>query len=118
MHVRGRAGNQAPFVKGISVQVLLQFAIDDTAGGENEDALTEIGFYVPKEAASFQDGQEPPAKVGDLQFVIHAGLVYSHGSVRCTARVVPLVEARWFAWNCITILPSIDRLGSWYAGLA
>ena len=47
-----------------SVQVLLQFAIDDTAGGENEDALTEIGFYVPKEAASFQDGQEHPAKVG------------------------------------------------------
>ena len=46
-----------------SVQVLLQFAIDDTAGGENEDALTEIGFYVPKEAAGFQDGQEQPAKV-------------------------------------------------------
>ena len=46
------------------MQVLLQFAIDDTAGGENEDALTEIGFYVPKEAASFQDGQEHPAKVG------------------------------------------------------
>ena len=46
------------------MQVLLQFAIDDTAGGENEDALTEIGFFVPKEAASFQDGQEHPAKVG------------------------------------------------------
>ena len=45
------------------MQVLLQFAIDDTAGGENEDALTEIGFFVPKEAASFQDGQEHPAKV-------------------------------------------------------
>lgn len=46
-----------------SVQVLLEFAIDDTAGGENEDALTEIGFYVPKEAAGFQDGEEHPAKV-------------------------------------------------------
>ena len=51
------------------MQVLLQFAIDDTAGGENEDALTEIGFYVPKEAASFQDGQEHPAKVGDSGLV-------------------------------------------------
>jgi len=45
------------------VQVLLEFAIDDTAGGENEDALTEIGFYVPKEATGFQDGEEHPAKV-------------------------------------------------------
>ncbi len=52
------------------MQVLLQFAIDDTAGGENEDALTEIGFYVPKEAASFQDGQEHPAKVGDSRLVM------------------------------------------------
>ncbi|CAK0784212.1 hypothetical protein CVIRNUC_007416 [Coccomyxa viridis] len=44
-------------------EVLLEFAIDDTAGGDNEDALTEIGFFVPKEATGFQDGEEQPAKV-------------------------------------------------------
>ena len=48
----------------VPMQVLLEFAIDDTAGGENEDALTEIGFYVPKEATGFQDGNEHSAKVG------------------------------------------------------
>ena len=48
----------------VPMQVLLEFAIDDTVGGENEDALTEIGFYVPKEATGFQDGNEHSAKVG------------------------------------------------------
>ena len=48
---------------GDSSQVLLEFAIDDTAGGDNEDALTEIGFFVPKEATGFQDAEEHPAKV-------------------------------------------------------
>ena len=29
---------------------MLEFPVDDTAGGEKEDALTEMGFYVPKDA--------------------------------------------------------------------
>lgn len=35
--------------------------MDDTAGGDNEDALTDMVFYVPKEAAGFNDGEEEQA---------------------------------------------------------
>ena len=80
--------------------MLLQFAIDDTAGGENEDALTEIGFYVPKEAASFQDGQEHPAKVGvtadsfcrnTIQFTIQLTI---HYSCKCPPLYAVLIPPR------------------------
>ena len=46
-------------------QVVLEFPVDDTAGGEKEDALTEMGFYVPKDAPGW-DGGEHAAKVGPL----------------------------------------------------
>ena len=50
---------------GWSVQVVLELPVDDTAGGEKEDALTEMGFYVPKDAAGWGAGdQEHAAKVG------------------------------------------------------
>ena len=46
------------------MQVVLEFPVDDTAGGEKEDALTEMGFYVPKDAAGWGAGdQEHAAKV-------------------------------------------------------
>lgn len=45
-------------------QVTLEFPVDDTAGGDNEDALTDMVFYVPKEATGFsENGEEQPAKV-------------------------------------------------------
>ena len=38
--------------------------MDDTAGGDNEDALTDMVFYVPKEATGFnENGEEQAAKV-------------------------------------------------------
>jgi hypothetical protein len=44
--------------------VVLEFPVDDTAGGDKEDALTEMGFYVPKEAMGYGDeGEEHGAKV-------------------------------------------------------
>ncbi len=46
------------------MQVTLEFPVDDTAGGDNEDALTDMVFYVPKEASGFADnGEEQAAKV-------------------------------------------------------
>lgn len=51
------------------VQVVLEFPVDDTAGGDKEDALTEMGFYVPKEANGYGDeGEEHGAKVGSMTF--------------------------------------------------
>lgn len=45
-------------------QVTLEFPVDDTAGGDNEDALTDMVFYVPREATGFvEDGEEQAAKV-------------------------------------------------------
>ena len=44
--------------------MVLEFPVDDTAGGEKEDALTEMGFYVPKDAVGWGGGdQEHAAKV-------------------------------------------------------
>ncbi len=49
---------------GWTAQVVLEFPVDDTAGGEKEDALTEMGFYVPKDAVGWGAGdQEHAAKV-------------------------------------------------------
>ncbi len=46
-------------------QVTLEFPVDDTAGGDNEDALTDMVFYVPREATGFvEDGEDQAAKVG------------------------------------------------------
>lgn len=39
-------------------QVVLEFPVDDTAGGEKEDALTEMGFYVPKDTAGIETGTD------------------------------------------------------------
>lgn len=42
----------------------MEFPVDDTAGGDNEDALTDMVFYVPKEATGFsENGEEQAAKV-------------------------------------------------------
>jgi len=43
--------------------VLLEFPMDDAASGEREDALVEMGFYVPKEAEGFASaGDDTSAK--------------------------------------------------------
>jgi hypothetical protein len=43
--------------------VLLEFPMDDAASGEREDALVEMGFYVPKEAEGFAGaGDDTSAK--------------------------------------------------------
>ena len=34
-------------------EIALDFAIDDTTGGEQEDALVGLSFHVPKEATGF-----------------------------------------------------------------
>ena len=34
-------------------EIALDFAIDDTTGGEHEDALVGLSFHVPKEATGF-----------------------------------------------------------------
>ena len=41
--------------------MVLEFPVDDTAGGEKEDALTEMGFYVPKDAPGWDNGVEEHA---------------------------------------------------------
>ena len=45
---------------------MLEFPIDDTSGGGKEDALVDMGFYVPKDATNFPSPEEetPSAQVG------------------------------------------------------
>ena len=42
---------------------MLQLPVDDTAGGEHEDALMEMGFFVPRSAEGFtgEEGDETPS---------------------------------------------------------
>lgn len=39
---------------------MLELPVDDTAGGEHEDALMEMGFFVPRTAEGFtgEEGDE------------------------------------------------------------
>lgn len=50
--------------------------MDDTAGGDKEDALTEMGFYVPKEANGYGDeGEEHGAKVGRVPCPMRGNII-------------------------------------------
>ena len=45
-------------------QVSLEFPADDTAGGDREDALLDMAFYVPRDAQGYVgEEDEAPAKV-------------------------------------------------------
>ena len=41
-------------VQGSQTDVMLELPVDDTAGGEHEDALMEMGFFVPRSADGFE----------------------------------------------------------------
>ena len=42
-------------------EIALDFSIDDTTGGEREDALVGMAFHVPKEATAYQPPDEHTA---------------------------------------------------------
>ncbi|KAK9811520.1 hypothetical protein WJX72_005220 [[Myrmecia] bisecta] len=42
-------------------EVMLEFPVDDHAGGERDDALVEMGFYVPKDTEQYPGNEETPA---------------------------------------------------------
>ena len=51
-------------------EVLVQFPMDDSAAGDREDSLVEVGFHIPKECADFPppvvevpDGTEAPVPI-------------------------------------------------------
>ena len=48
---------------------MLEFPVDDTAGGDHEDALFEMSFHVPKDSERF--GGEDTTSAAEVRSLLH-----------------------------------------------
>ncbi|BDA45000.1 FACT complex subunit SSRP1 [Coccomyxa sp. Obi] len=90
-------------------EVTLEFPVDDTAGGDNEDALTDMVFYVPKEATGFtENGEEQAAKVMYDQVLEHtdAGVAVEDAVVTFDSLAVLIPRGRFD----VELYPSFMKL--------
>ncbi|EIE21134.1 SSrecog-domain-containing protein [Coccomyxa subellipsoidea C-169] len=90
-------------------EVTLEFPVDDTAGGDNEDALTDMVFYVPREATGFvEDGEDQAAKVMYDQVLEHtdAGVATEDAVVTFDSLAVLIPRGRFD----VELYPSFMKL--------
>ena len=49
---------------------MLELPVDDTAGGEHEDALMEMGFHVPRSAEGFTGEDDDDTSSATVRILI------------------------------------------------
>ena len=53
---------------------MLEFPVDDTAGGDHEDALFEMSFHVPKDSERF--GGEDTTSAAEVSSLLHSNAMH------------------------------------------